>query len=294
MSPQIIPPDWVFPQRDKAAAIQVGDRLRVELVDLAIPAGACGNCGGLEQVFSRLVRSSGPVTYVEGRRIHAELQGAPCPVCQGDALARWLTENCGLAGLHLDDKPALDVRVADQRPSLGQEAAFKYAWALLAELPDPHTWALFTGDYGRGKTHVLAGLVNGCRLAGTWALYTSTEAILERLRRTYDPQASAESTEDVRRRFEDVPVLVVDELDRVKWTDWAGEKLVAILNARYLQRRATWFASNLGPKALAAKVEPLAALVSRISSGYVVVLEGPDLRPAFQPELPELPAYLTE
>jgi hypothetical protein len=43
---------------------------------------------------------------------------------------------------------------------------------------------------------------------------------------------------------------------------------------------------------LAAKVEPLAALVSRISSGYVVVLEGPDLRPAFQPELPELPEYL--
>jgi len=289
---QIVPADWQFTSRKKASDIKTGDRLRVYLPEVVATSGSCGNCLGLEQVFSRVVRSSGPVTYVDGRKLHVELQQAPCPVCQGEQLQRWLEQSSGLEGLYLDGKHALDVRVASEHPLSGQEEAFKIAWALLSELPAPKTWALFSGDYGRGKSHILVGLVNGCRLAGVWAQYVTTEQMLERIRSTYDPMSAMETTAEVRRHFELVPVLVVDELDRVKWTEWAGEKLVAIFNQRYLEQRSTVFASNLGPQALAKKVEPLAALVSRISSGHVVTVGGPDLRPGYQPGLPELPGYL--
>src|SRR3989304_5021578 len=160
---------------------------------------------------------------------------APCPVCQGEQLQRWLEQSSGLEGLYLDGKHALDVRVAGEHPLSGQEEAFKIAWALLSELPAPKTWALFSGDYGRGKSHILVGLVNGCRLAGVWAQYVTTEQMLERIRSTYDPMSAVETTAEVRRHFGMVPVLVVDELDRVKWTEWAGERRGALFNQRYLE-----------------------------------------------------------
>src|SRR3989304_4449211 len=126
---KIFPPAGRSPFRKKAPDIKVGDRLRVYLPEVVATSGSCGNCLGLEQVFSRVVRSSGPVTYVAGRKLHAELIPAPCPVCQGDQLQRWLEQSSGLEGLYLDGKHALDGRVAGEHPLSGQEEAFKIAWA---------------------------------------------------------------------------------------------------------------------------------------------------------------------
>jgi DNA replication protein DnaC len=294
MTDRIYPPDWHFADRPSPSEIQNGDRFPAVLDSAFLGKDVCQNCGTSEGLlYSHFVAATGPMHSFGNRFMHAQLHSAPCPVCRGDALQTWLADNCGLAGLELDNKPALDIRVSDEQPVKGQEAAFKLAFELMAELPEAKTWALFSGDYGRGKTHILCGLVNAARLAGVWSVYTTSEKILARLRETYDPASAIESTAVVRRRFENIPVLVVDELDRVKWTHWAGEQLVAILNERYMHGRATWFASNMGPTALAKEVEPLAALVSRISSGQMVGIAGDDLRPMEQDEMP-LPDYLVD
>lgn len=282
MSDTIYPPDWHFTPRSHVNHIVVGDLFPV--VPGSSPNGGCANCGDHELVYARRIQRSGPVTWVEGKMFHAVLQSAPCPVCRGDSLGAWLEENCGLLGMELDERPALEIRVAGENPMDGQHESFKVAWSLAAELPDAKSWALFSGDYGTGKTHILVGLVNAARLSKVYAIYTKSEAILSALRSTFD-DGSVHSTDDVRLRFERVPVLAVDELDRVKWTEWAGEQLFAILNSRFDARRATYFASNLGPGKLIDKTEPLAALVSRISAGHIVAITGSDKRPAYQPAL---------
>lgn len=284
MIDRIWPPDWHFSERSNVQHIVIGDMLPVDVEPSDVDAPSCLNCRDIELVFARKVTRSGPVTWIGGKRFHASLISAPCPVCRGEHLQEWLKHNCGLEGMEFDGKPALEIRVTDETPLKGQEEAFDVAWSLLAGIPDEHSWALFTGDYGRGKSHILVGLVNGCRLAGVYALYTKSEVILSTLRSTFE-QDAGKTTDEIRRRFEQVPILVVDELDRVKWTEWAGEQLFAILNTRYDHGRPTWLASNLGPGALSKKSEPLAALVSRMSAGKMVVVGGADLRPMKQDQL---------
>ena len=285
----IFPPDWHFAHRPAAVALLAGDLIactpEVPRSEIALE---CANCYDHRFVYARKVERSGPVFWDDARRYHGRLQSAPCPVCRGEYLGQYLLELCGLADLEVDGKPAVDIRLADVSPLRGQDDAFRVARQLLAEIPTPTSWALFCGDYGRGKTHVVMGLVNGARVAGIYARYTTSEQILEALRSSYR-DGSPVSTAEIRQRYERVPVLAVDELDRVKWTEWAGEQLFAILDARYLQSKATYFASNLGPKALAEVSEPLAALVSRISAGYMAVLAGPDFRPLMQQSLLDSP-----
>jgi hypothetical protein len=285
------PPGWHFASKPDPRRLAVGDLLAIE-PEPSHRQPACANCDDHEVMYARRVTGPGRVvTWVGGARVHAELISGPCPVCQGDALDQWLAANSGLAGIELDGKPALEIRLTEQAPLPGQEAAFQAAWSLAAEIPAARTWALFSGDFGRGKTHLLCGLVNACRLARVYALYTKSERILSELRETFQPGA-LEDTGSIRRKYELVPALAVDELDRVKWTEWAGEQLFAILDQRHLHGRATWFASNQGPAALARTNPTLGALVSRISAGRVAELEGDDLRPAAQDELPGLPDYL--
>jgi len=283
MTDKIYPPDWHFSDRSTLQDIVIGD-LFPSFIFPSEAAPECVNCGDHRLVYARKITQSGPLHWVNGRRFHARLLSAPCPVCRGEFLAEWLEHNCGLAGLELEGKPALEIRVTEQTPLKGQADAFDVAWSLLSELPTPHSWALFTGQYGTGKTHVLVGLVNACRIARIYALYTKTERILSRLKATFDPGSTVRSDE-VRRRYEQIPVLVIDELDRVKWTEWAGEQLFAILDERYLAGRPTWFASNAGPGALSETSEPLAALVSRMSSGFMVAFTNADLRTPQQQEM---------
>jgi len=275
------PPDWKFRLFDHPRQLVPGDLLPVAITTSAATLAhcECSNCGDIRYVYGRRIAPKGKITWIEDRELRAEMVAAPCPVCRGDALDEYLAEVSGLAGLVLDGKKMLDIRVAEAKPLPGQEEAFRVAWQLLSEIPDPRSWALFSGDYGRGKSHILAGLANGCRLARIRCLYSTSEQILSALKATYDEGATARTTA-VRYWFEAVPVLVLDEVNRVRWTSWAGEQLFAILNGRYSMGRATWFGSNLGPSALEQTSEELAALVSRMSSGYMVSLTGEDLRPA--------------
>jgi len=283
-APEIVPtkwpPDWKFTKFDHPRQLVPGDLLPVAVSTspTILAHCACSNCGDIHVVYARRIGSKGKPTWIEGRELRAELIASPCPVCRGDALDEYLAEVSGLDGLVLDGKTMLSIRIADVKPLPGQDEAFRVAWQLLSELPEPHSWALFSGDYGRGKTHILAGLANGCRLARMRSLYATSEQILSALKATYDDGAT-ERTAAVRYRFETVPVLVLDEVNRVRWTTWAGEQLFAVLNARHTGGRATWYGSNLGPSALEQTSEELAALVSRMSSGYMVALTGEDLRP---------------
>jgi DNA replication protein DnaC len=172
------------------------------------------------------------------------------------------------------------MRLADLRGVKGQIEALEASQRLLGAKA---TWALFYGDKGVGKTRILMTLVNEWRLKGVWATYTVAERLLAALRSTFDP-GSTSGLEEARSRYVRADILAVDEIDRVNWTDWAGEQLFSILNERDMRFRGTYFASNVHPSEWVEKSEPMAALKSRASSGEMVHVSGEDLRPRLQEE----------
>jgi DNA replication protein DnaC len=97
----------------------------------------------------------------------------------------------------------------------------------------PRRFLTLLGDYGIGKTRLLACIVNAARSAGLPAVYTTTASLLDHLRAAYAPNAEVRYDE----RLELVTsarVLCLDEFDRFNSTDWAQEKFFQLVD---VQRR---------------------------------------------------------
>lgn len=100
----------------------------------------------------------------------------------------------------------------------------------------PAGFILISGPYGCGKTHILAAAVNEAIERGGVGLFSTADGILDRFRETFDKETksgNADTYWQVWNRFLDVPVLCVDELDRVSGTAWAENQLFQVLNKRY-------------------------------------------------------------
>lgn len=141
---------------------------------------------------------------------------------------------------------------------------------------DGKGWVVLYGPYGVGKSGLLKSAVANKIRQGQRAYYRRAEDILREARATFDNQVGATS-ESVFARYANVPVLSLDEVDRVSMTDWAKSFLFALIDVRYNQRNTTTtlFATNADLKALPASWGYLA---SRMSDGVIVAMIGKSLR----------------
>lgn len=246
-------------------------------------AADCPNCGGLGRMTAFIVAdvhpSEGTLVYSWIETLQKLCQGyrvaAPCPVCKGNWKRAWLEQESGLEGLDLL------VRLDQFKAFPGKEQARKLAWELLALTPKPTGFATFYGDYGRGKSFLGKGLVNGFRLAGVLAKYVRAADMLASVRETFGDD-SKNGGEILVSRYRHIPVLVVDEPDRVNLTPWANETLFRVLDDRYARkdRVLTIILTNSDPRRMPPGLEYLG---SRMSEGYLVEVAGDDMRPAAGP-----------
>lgn len=137
-------------------------------------------------------------------------------------------------------------------------------------------WVTLWGDWGLSKSLILQIAVAETLRAGKPAAYTRMVEILDDLRAAFDGNESSENRLD---RWANVPVLCIDEFEKVKETEYATERRFLLLDRRYQdairENSITIISSNKDPRELPGDIR------SRIYDGRfaVVHLTGDDVRP---------------
>ena len=199
-----------------------------------------------------------------------------CPACWEGYLPEYLRKLSGLSSRML--LWLLDAMMTDE----GRRPAWVVAKRFVRH---PRGWMTVWGEFGVGKTFVLASIVNELRRQEKAAMYVVAPDLLDELRQAYDPDAPT-SFDTLFAKVRDVPVLALDELGQVKMTAWGLEKLFQLLDYRYREsaRLGTVIALTFEPKAEAAPADwpPQAdAILSRMREwpDQIVEMSGGDVRP---------------
>ena len=141
-----------------------------------------------------------------------------------------------------------------------------------------HGWVYLWGGYGSSKTLLLKTAVAECLRTQLEACYIRMVDLLDNLRQSYDQEHQNQAIAAQVRRYTELPLLALDEVDRFKETDWTRERVFQLIDGRYnaaqIKRSVTLLASNNPPDELDGY------FASRISDARfaVVHLEGKDLR----------------
>lgn len=144
-------------------------------------------------------------------------------------------------------------------------------------------WVFLWGNYGLGKTTLLKTIVAETIRMGKQVSYTRMVDIIDNLRNSYSTDNASYEAESRLRYWVDVPVLCIDEFDRVRLTEYASERQFVFMDKRYessiRENAITIMASNTDPRLLDGY------LADRIFDGRfkVIHMEGHSVRPNIEP-----------
>ena len=88
------------------------------------------------------------------------------------------------------------------------------------------------GNNGVGKTHLACSIANKLIENGTPVIYGTLINLLAELRNSYDIDNNISEMEIIK-LYENVDLLIIDDLGKEKPSEWALEKLFTIINSRY-------------------------------------------------------------
>jgi DNA replication protein DnaC len=114
---------------------------------------------------------------------------------------------------------------------------------------------LISGTNGVGKTHIAAAIANHLLSRGKAVICMTERNLFDRIRRTY---ARDDGIDDgtVRRTYETVPLLIIDDLGKEKPTEWTLATLYAIIDGRYERAMPLIITMNYDTKSLAQRITP--------------------------------------
>lgn len=200
-----------------------------------------------------------------------------CPLCGSGRRNEYLRRICGLS-------PEMQAWRLEGWSATGPER-LEALEAAREALGQASGWLTFSGEWGTGKSYLLAAMVNEARERGLIAVYVTMADLLDHLRDAFNPKAPL----DYSALWDNVleaQVLALDEIEKFRPTPWAEERFFVLVNARYVNvaEQLTVFATNQHVEPGAAVLEGTAwpgYLESRLCDGRfkIVHLGGGDVRP---------------
>lgn len=196
----------------------------------------------------------------------------PCPRCSAARRAERLQRICGLTD---DDRRADLSQIVVTSP---QGGTARMVAAARAFIDNPRGMLTIYGTCGNAKTLTLQAIVNAALQRGIPAIYATFYDVVDWIRESFNDKSEIRASVKVQ-RLRDVPILCLDELDKVKMTDWVRELQTELIDWRYrngLARKCgTVFAMNC-------EIDTLPEwIASRLKDGRHVVVQNndKDLRP---------------
>jgi DNA replication protein DnaC len=89
------------------------------------------------------------------------------------------------------------------------------------------------GGFGNGKSTLLKAIVNDCIIAGVEARYITMTEVMVYAREAFNSEQQGDSDYGRISRLAKVEVLVIDEVDKARVTDYAREVQTHLFDARY-------------------------------------------------------------
>jgi DNA replication protein DnaC len=131
------------------------------------------------------------------------------------------------------------------------------------------------GAPGVGKTHIAAGIANACRFPPQWV--NVADALTSMRLEMGLPLADRDATLALRAAGTHRGLVILDDLGRENATDWTGELVYTLVNARYEAMLPTVVTSNRTAADL--RAGPYWTVVSRLAEdGRLIEVVGPDRR----------------
>lgn len=219
-----------------------------------VPSVVCPECHG-QRWFSYSNLEIGHPFY--GRLF-------PCPACNMQAMdsACGLKDHERLVTLH-------QIAAANRPGTMRMKAAAQKF------IDAPYGFLSIHGNYGNGKTTALMAIVNAVIEKGIEARYLTAADLLAYMRETFNTESKV-SDYDRLHELAKIPVLCIDEMDKLRDTQYSREIQQELINLRYRDARilGTVLAWNGGLNDL-----PFPAIVSRAQEFTIVFNTDTDLRP---------------
>jgi DNA replication protein DnaC len=158
----------------------------------------------------------------------------------------------------------------------------------------PFGFVTIWGEPGNAKTLALQSVVNHFVRHNSEAVYVTAFDLISYIRDAFyktpgnDLQINDDNAYSRLRRFERVPVLAVDEFDKVRVTEWVQEQLTDLIDRRYRlgedRAAGTLIALNTNPRDLPSW------MYSRLAQSTIVYNADEDMRPELGREIGYVPA----
>jgi len=237
----------------------------------------CGNCPGYD-ACPNIPRGHSRRVYVE----HGRVEVVVTHMCQAKRQAEW-SRNLERTMQKSQLPPLLQAKGFRNFIKTVHPHAAKMSRAAEEAAKSGRSLVL-AGNYGCGKSHLAAAILNNAMRKQKTGLYISVPEMIDVLR---SAAWSNEKPMKVLEGIVEVDVLVLDDLGKERPTAFASEQLFRIIDGRYTAQKQTIVTTNhTEPQTLAYKSgDHGEAICSRLQemcgSGGWIVSQAPDYRRTF-------------